>query len=214
MAKERKRAYNAPHRQAQAARTREEIVRAAKEAFEERGWSGTTVAAIAGGAGVSHKTVEAVFGTKAALLQAAVEYAIRGDTGPEPVVRRDMVQRMEAAPDAPSMLRLHAAHLRLINERSARIAWAVEHAAASDRVVAELWQRMNQNRAFGVRWATKTLLGKPGRKRGLARANVEAVFWVALDWATFRTLTEQAGLDADGFEAWLRRYYAGTLLPT
>ena len=42
--------------------------------------------------------------------------------------------------------------------------------------------------------------------------HVEAVFWVALNWGTFRTLTEQAGLDADSYESWLRRYYRSMLL--
>jgi AcrR family transcriptional regulator len=207
-----KRAYHAPQRVAQAARTREAIIAAAKELFGQRGWAGTTVAAIAQAAGVSQKTVEAVFGTKAALLEAAVDYAIRGDIESVPVVRRAGVARIEAAPDATTMLRLHARHLRTINERSARIAWTVEQAAAGDPAVANLWQRMNDNRRFGVRWATETLLRKPGRRRGLARRQVEAAFWVALDWGTYRTLTEHAGLDSNRYEAWLWRYYAATFL--
>lgn len=185
---------------------------AAKRLFEERGWSGTLVRDVSEAAGASQKTVEALFGTKAALLAAAVDYAIRGDVEAQPVRRRESVARMEAAPDAGAMLRLHAAHLRTINERSARIAWVVEHAAAADPAVAALWRRMDENRSFGVRWATETLLGKPGRKRRLTRKEIEATFWVALDWGTFRTLTTQAGLDAAGFESWVWRYYRATLL--
>jgi len=188
-------------------------VRAARQLFEEFGWSGTTVGSIGNAAGVSQKTVEALFGTKASLLQAAVDYAIRGDVEDEPVVRRESVRRMHEAPDAPSMLWLHARHLRTINERSARIAWTVEHAAASDPAVDKLWRRMNENRAFGVRWAATTLLTKPGRKRRLIRKEVEAAFWVAFDWGTYRILTEQAGLDPDAYELWLRRYYTAIFLP-
>jgi AcrR family transcriptional regulator len=188
-------------------------VRAARELFEHDGWVGTTVGSIAAAAGVSQKTVEALFGTKAALLQAAIDYAVRGDFEAEPIVRRDSVQRMEAAPDAPTMLRLHARHLRTINERSAKLAWTIEHAAASDPAVRKLWQRMNENRAFGVRWATNTLLTKPGRKARLARREIEQTFWVALDWGTYRTLTEHADLSPAAYERWLRRFYAATLLP-
>jgi hypothetical protein len=162
---------------------------------------------------VSQKTVEALFGTKAALLQAAADYAIRGDFEAQPIVQRESVRQMEAAPAAATMLRLHARHLRTINERSAKIAWTIEHAAATDPAVKKLWQRMNDNRAFVVHWATTTLLTKPGRKRWLIRKDVEATFWVALDWATYRILTEQARLDATGYERWLRRYYAATFLP-
>ena len=110
------------------------------------------------------------------------------------------------------MLRLHAAHLRTVNERSARLAWTVEHAAAADAAVAELWRQMNRDRAFGVRWAAATLLAKPDRRRGLEREYVESTFWVALDWGTYRTLTEHARLAPDEFEHWLRQYYRSMLL--
>jgi AcrR family transcriptional regulator len=210
--KPQKRAYRSPRRAAQAARTREAIVRAAQRLFEQRGWSGTTLTLVASGAGVSLKTVEAVFGTKAVLLQATVDYAIRGDLDPSPIPQRDSVARMEAAPDAASMLRLHAKHLRAINTRSARIAAAVEQAAASDETVAALWRQMNHNRRYAVRWAARTLLAKPGHKPGLTRQHAETAFWVALDWATYRTLTDQAGLTAARYEAWLATYYRDVFL--
>lgn len=150
---------------------------------------------------------------KAALLQATVDYAIRGDIEPLPMTQRDSVKQMETAPDAATMLRLHAAHLRAINPRSAGIAWTVEHAAASDPAVAKLWQRMNENRAFAVRHTTEQLLRKPGRKQNLRRKHVETAFWVALDWGTYRTLTSYGGVDDDDYEAWLLRYYRDAFLP-
>jgi AcrR family transcriptional regulator len=207
-----KRRYHAPRRTAAAARTRETVVRAAKEQFEQRGWAGTTIPSIAQAAGVSVKTVEAQFRTKAALLQLAVDYAIRGDLDPRLMPQRERVAQMEAAPDAATMLKLHAAHLRTINARSARIAWAVEHAAATDPTVARLWEQMNSNRRFAVRWATDTFLSKAGRRRGLRRRYVEATFWNALDWGTYRTLTEHAGLSPDEFQRWLESYYQASLL--
>jgi AcrR family transcriptional regulator len=209
----RRRSYDSSRRAAAAARTREAVVRAAKELFEERGWAGTTVRAIAEAAGVSAKTVEAAFGTKAALLQTAVDFAVRGDLEPVPMPERDVVRRMERAPDAPALLELHATHLRRINERSAWIARAVEQAAPHDPAVGELWRRMKHNRAYAVSWAATTLLAKPGRRKGLRRRDVEATFWVALDWGTYRTLTEEAGLTPAECEAWLRRFYRATLLP-
>jgi AcrR family transcriptional regulator len=206
------RRYSAPKREAAAARTRESILVAAKSSFEQRGWHGATVREIANTAGVSQKTVEAIFGTKARLLQAVIDYAIRGDAEAIEMPQRDVVAKMEAVPTAAAMLTLHATHLRTIHERSSRIASTVEQAASGDTSIAELWKRMNHNRRVGVLWATDTLLAKPGRKAGMSRRHVEAVFWVALNWGTFRTLTEQAGLDADSYESWLRGYYRSMLL--
>jgi AcrR family transcriptional regulator len=208
-----RRAYHAPQRDAAAARTRETIIRSSRHLFEQRGWAATTIRLVAERAEVSQKTVEAVFGTKAALLQAAVDLAIRGDVDPSTMPQRAVVARIERAPSAGAMLDLHARHLRAINERSARIAWVVEQAAVDDPVVQALWDEMNHNRRYAVAWATTVLLEKPGRRAGLRRRDVEAAFWVALDWGTYRTLTQHAGLTATKYETWLRRYYRLVFMP-
>src|SRR2546429_336067 len=142
-----KRRYDASVRKAAAAQRRLAVVAAAREAFERQGWSGVTMREISEAAGVSQKTIEASFGTKAALLEAAVDYAIRGDLEPPPMPQRKTVREMEQAADAAEMLRLHARHLRLINARSARIAAVVEQAAAADPAVDALWRQLNDNRA-------------------------------------------------------------------
>ena len=36
---------------------------------------------------------------------------------------------------------------------------------------------------------------------------------IALDWGTYRTLTEHAHLNPNQYETWLHRYYQATLLP-
>src|SRR2546421_8190835 len=116
------------------------------------------------------------------------------------------------AGDAASMLDLHASHVRTIQARTARLAWSVEVAAPGDSHVAELWNQMTANRLSGVRWATRTYMSKPGADARSKRADIENTFWLALDWGTFRTMTEQHGLSAGQFERWLRRYYRRMLL--
>lgn len=127
--------------------------------------------------------------------------------------QRAPVIEMEQAADAPTMLTLHAAHLRRIHQRSARIAATVEQAAA-DPTVAEIWQRMNHNRAYAVRWAARTLLAKPGHRPGLTPKDTQTAFWITIDWGTYRTLTTQGGLTSTHYERWLRSYYELQLLDT
>ena len=205
------REYRSSLRAAGAARTRAAVLDAAAASFAGRGWAGTTITAVAAAASVSPKTVEAVWGTKAALLAAAVDYAIRGDVEPAEMPQRPAVAAMRAAPDATAFLDLHARHIRTVNARSAGVAWAVEQAAA-EPAVAPLWERMNGNRAFAVRFAATELLAKPGRRSRLRRREVEATFWTAIDWSTYRTLTRFAGLDDDAFESWLRGLYRAVFL--
>ena len=201
-----RRRYQAPLREQGADRTRRLITKAAKDAFERNGWAGATVATIAKRAGVSQSTVEAVFHTKRALLKAAVDYSIRGDVDPLPIRGRQISKEIEAAPDPISMLELHAAHLRGVHGRSAKLALVVEQAAKSDKGVAALWRQMNDNRRDGVQWATRTLLAKPGVKH-LHPAEVEKTFWVALDWGTYRVLTDHAGLTGEDYQDWILDYY-------
>ena len=205
------RVYRSPQREAAAQRTRESIVRAAKELFEQQGWAATTVRAVAVNSGISQKSVEAIYKTKAGLLQATIDYAMRGDTSPTPMPQRPALLEMESVGDAKTMLQLHAAHLRRVVPRSAGIAWAVEQAAATGGQPAELWAQMHHNRTYAVRWAAKTLLSKPDT-RHLTKEAAETVFWIAIDWATYRTLSAYAGLNDKQYETWLRTYYDQTLL--
>jgi hypothetical protein len=88
----------------------------------------------------------------------------------------------------------------------------VEQAAAGNGDVLALWRRMTANRASGVRWATRTFAGKPDADGGLRQGEIEDAFWLALDWATYRSMTAGRGMSRRGFERWIRGYYRRTLL--
>lgn len=201
------RRYRAPRRAAAAAQTREAILHAAKDQFEARGWAATTVAAVAADADVSPKTVQALFGTKAALLAAAVDYAIAGDVAEVPISARESARSVESAPDAATMLDRHARHVAAINARSAGLAWVVESAAGSSQLVTGLWEQMTANRRFGAHWAATTLLTKPGHRPGLTLEQAERDFVIAMDWGTYRTLTRELGLTPAQMRDWIRSYY-------
>lgn len=209
-----KRPYTAPRRAAAAAQTLEAILAAAKERFETNGWAGTTIRAIATDANVSQKTIEVLFGTKASLLQAVVRYAIRGDTGEQPMAERETGRAVEAAPDAAAMLERHAAHAAEINSRSARIAWVVETAATSDDRVWPLWAEMTKNRRFGAHWAAEAYLQKSGACQDLTQEDAARIFLIGIDWATHRTLTGECKLTPMQAQQWIHDYYKHMLLPS
>ncbi len=68
----RKHPYQSQARDRSAEETRRRILAASRELFGSRGYAGTTLEAIAEAAGVSPKTVTAVFGSKRAILGAVV----------------------------------------------------------------------------------------------------------------------------------------------
>ena len=207
-----KRPYHAPQRAAAAARTREAIMAAAKDVFERLGWPGATMRGVADQAGVSVKTVEALYRAKAELLKQTIDYAIAGDVRPIPVLGRASVAAIQAAPDAPAMLDLHARHARAISQRAAPILWVAEQAAPAHPDIAKVWAQNNDNRRAGARWAATTLLTKPGLPPQISQRYAEEVFWIAIDPATYRSLTLGRGLSPSGFETWIRNFYGKMLL--
>jgi AcrR family transcriptional regulator len=219
------RAYHAPRRTAAAAATRRAIVLAAKEQFEARGWAATTMRSIAMSAGVSPKTVEALFATKPALLEATLLVVV-GDLAasietdgpavlrPEAVLelRGEAARAIEGAPDAATMLELHSALVSELNGRGARICWAVESAVASDERLAEIWARLTEVQLFARRWSAEVVLQKPGIRADLTLREAEETFLTTMDWNTYRTLTTKGGMSPEEVQAWVARYYRRMLL--
>lgn len=206
------RPYRSDQRTAAAALTRTAIVAAAKELFQTRGWAGATIPLIAAQAGVSISSVEATYKTKAGLLRGVVDFSIRGDVGTATMYQRRAFAEIQEAPDAPTMLSRHAAYVRVINQRSAAIGWVVEQAAPTDRRVAELWQEMNRNRGFGANAAADVLMSKPGHRPDLTQPEASNVFWLAIEWSTYRSLTTHRELSDEAFERWIQDYYRRMLL--
>jgi AcrR family transcriptional regulator len=206
------RPYRSEQRTAAAELTRTAIVTAAKELFETRGWAGATIPLIADRAGISVSSIEAIYKTKAGLLRGVVDFSIRGDVGAATMDRRQAFAEIQATRDAPAMLSLHAAYVRTINQRSAAIGWVVEQAARHDRRVAKLWQEMNRNRGLGADAAAEVLMSKPGRRPDLTQSEAANVFWLAIDWSTYRSFTLHRELSDDAFERWILDYYRRMLL--
>src|SRR5690242_14834032 len=92
------RQYRSTRRARQAAQTRADIVAAATRLFCSEGWIGTTIARVAREADVAPETVYSAFGTKAALLRAAVDAAVVGDTSAGALRERDAFVAIGAGP--------------------------------------------------------------------------------------------------------------------
>lgn len=75
------------HRREQAEQTRERVLGAAARLFEQRGYEGASIAAIAEQARVSQVTIYARFQNKRTLLGELVHRAVRGDD-PAPVLEQ------------------------------------------------------------------------------------------------------------------------------
>ena len=64
----------------------------------------------------------------------------------------------------------------------------------------------------GARWTATTLLAKPGLPPHIGQRYAEEVFWIAIDPATYRSLTLGRGLRPADFESWIKNFYRKMLL--
>jgi AcrR family transcriptional regulator len=205
------RRYDASRRRAAAAQRRQRILGAARELFTARGYTGTTMADIAGRASVSIKTVEAAFGTKGALLKQVVDVAIAGDDEPIAVIDRPIVQQLRDEPDAGRFCELYAGMVTDISARLAPLVSLVEHGAENDAEIAQLRSTMSTNRLFGARHIAGLLQGK-----ALLRADVDAehaadVLFLFNDPSIYRTLVIERGWRPEAFRSWLADTYRDLL---
>src|SRR5881409_3337360 len=105
------RRYDSTRRRAQAAQTRQDILKAALQLFLEGGYAGTTINDVAAAAGVAVETIYRGFGSKAALFKGLMEAAIAGGAARAaiPPEERPVVRAMIAEQNPRRVLELHAA---------------------------------------------------------------------------------------------------------
>jgi AcrR family transcriptional regulator len=137
--------YHSPLRERQAAATRRCILDAALVMFGASGWAATTLAAIAGEAGVSVDTIYSTFGTKSALLMEVVEIALVGDDEEAAMADRpDFALLGVGGPD--ERLRAGVRYTMAVYERSLPILRTLREAAASDDVARARDERLERDR--------------------------------------------------------------------
>ncbi|MFI6396052.1 TetR/AcrR family transcriptional regulator [Nonomuraea sp. NPDC050547] len=150
-------------RTARAQATRARVVAAAADLFTGAGYTLTSIGAIAAAAGVSEQTIYYSFGTKKAVLAAALDRAVAGDDQPIPTLERPWAREAVADPDPRGQLRRQAAGAGDIYLRAAPLLDAVRSAAPTDPDLSELWatnlrQRLTVQRVFARALAGKTPL--------------------------------------------------------
>jgi AcrR family transcriptional regulator len=146
-----KRRYDVTGRRQAAARTRAAILEAASELFTERGYSATSMTAIAGRAEVALDTVYASVGRKPEIARLLIEAAISGTDRAVPAEERDYVRAIKSAPDADSKINTYAAAITAIAPRLALVLAIIQQAGPEEPELAALWAEIAGRRAANMR---------------------------------------------------------------
>ncbi|GII95441.1 TetR/AcrR family transcriptional regulator [Sinosporangium siamense] len=112
---------------------------------------------------MSEQTIYYSFGTKKAILTAALNQAVAGDDQPIPTLERPWAQAAIADPDPRGQLQRQAAGAGDIYLRAAPLLEVVRSAAPTDPDLSELWatnlrQRLTVQQSFAQALAGKTPL--------------------------------------------------------
>ena len=186
------RRYRSPRRAQQAAQTRADVVRAAAALFGEVGWARTTVAAVAQGSGVSAETVYKLFGSKAHLLKATMDFTLVGDDQAIPLAERPAFKRIAIG---SLRERAHAVSLLAadVYARSAGVWRAMVEAAPGDSAIEAVRAQFERERRRDVDRIVELVLGERGDD-----ATATAV-WLLGGPDAYIKLTTDGGLDRDAY---------------
>jgi AcrR family transcriptional regulator len=207
-----RRSYDASGRQEQARQNRLSVLRAARRLFLEHGYASTTMAAVAGSAGVSVETVYKAFGNKAGLVKAVFDSDIVGDDEPVPFLEREFVQRNIAEPDPRRKLEAYGEHLAEVLPRAGPIQLVVRAAAAADPAAAAVWAQLQQERLTGMT-AFADHLDRGGHlRRGIAAQEARDILWVHNSVELWDLLVNERGWTADRYGRWIGEQLIAALL--
>ena len=199
-------------RQQRGIETRARIVRAASELFERNGYADTTMAAIAAEAGVAVQTLYLSFGSKVAILSAAHDIAVVGDTEPIPVLERPWMVEVTAEPDGRRALARAVDETLAIVARSGRIQETIL-SASTDPDVGELLTRTNQQRHATLRAITHVLAAKPGFNPTLSVEEAGDIFYALVGDEMYRALVVDCGWTPTRLRDWVQDVAAQQLFP-
>ncbi|HEY7022339.1 MAG TPA: helix-turn-helix domain-containing protein [Ktedonobacterales bacterium] len=208
-----KRRYDSSRRQAAAIQTRHAIAVAARDLFIARGYAGTTMAAIAEAAGVSHETVYATFGPKPALFRHLVEIALSGADEPIPALEREIVRQVRAEPDPRRMIDLFAHSIRLLHERLAPLFVTLSDGAWTDSDLKAFADELSSRRVGHMRAFVADLAAKGGLRADLSPEMAADVIWVMNSSEFYLLCVRDRGWSPETFERWLADGWKRLLLP-
>ena len=204
------RGYDNSRRRSASEQRRARVLTTARAMFVERGYLGTTMAAVAERADVAVDTVYELVGRKPALFRLLIETAISGQDDAVPAEEREYVRRIHAEPTANGKLSLYAHVLPALHARLAPLVTVLQAAASAEPQLADLWHEITERRAANMR----RLAAELAETGDLAVPVEEAadVIWATNSAELYLLLVQQRGWTPQHYADWLADAWQRLLL--
>lgn len=197
------RPYDGSRRRSASAARRQRVLDAARALLVERGYVGTTMAAIAERADVNVDTVYTLAGGKPKLFALLLETSLTGGDVPVPVAQRGYVKAIQAQPDARIKLQLYSQAVADFMCRLAPLLHVVAGARESDPGLTRQWDALMQRRARNLSLLIDDLLTAGALRPGLDRSRAADTVAAVASVETYVLLVERRRWSADDYRDWL-----------
>ena len=206
-----KRRYDSSGRQAQARRNRDAVLEAAERQFLQGGYGATTIAAIAGEAGVSVETIYKAFGGKPGLVRAIFERGLTG-RGPVPAYERSDAMR-ERETDPETIMRNWGTLTTEVALVVTPIRLLMRSAAATDPDMAALLAASDDERLERMRHHARFLKERGYLRQGVTVAEATDVLWTCSSVELYELLVLKRGWSLPRFAEFIADFMIAALLP-
>lgn len=190
------RTYRSPRRERDAARTREEILDAARKLFVSGGYLRVTMSDIAREAGTAVKTVYASVGTKSELLYELLRLDVAESAASA------TLEELRTAPDLAAAAACLAWGTRADHERFSD-SLDLLYASLGDEGADRIWKQVMESYRGALREAAAVLVAKGLVSEHLDVEGVSDRLWFCFGIAAWRTLIIDCGWDYGRAESWL-----------
>lgn len=205
-----KRSYQSTRRIEQATETRRRILRAAHDLFVGQGYGRTTIAEVAGAAGVAVETVYAAYRNKPTLLRQVWYATFRGDDEDIRLLDRPEIRAVLAEPDLATRLRAHAAVMTPVFRRITPLFRALQGAATSEPAAAAMLAEFDERRLDAAGHYAKAAAATG--QLAVSEQECREVLAATLDGALWHRLVEEGGWSEDRFAQLLGTIWVATLV--
>jgi AcrR family transcriptional regulator len=205
------RRYDSSRRQEQARLTREAILDAASRRFLDDGYTATTIAAIAGDAGVSVDTIYKTFGGKPGLVREICDKALAGQGEVHAEARSDTLQTTEPDPDV--IIRGIGELAAEVAPRVAPIMLLIRDAAVADPEMAALKSQLDEQRLKRMTHNARNLADAGHLRPGLSVDDAGEIMWTYSSPELYELLSIKRGWSHDRYGAFIAAALVAVLLP-
>jgi AcrR family transcriptional regulator len=182
--------------------------------FLEKGYAATTVEAMAEAAHVAPATIYQAFGTKHAVLAAALDITVAGDEASLTVLDQDWVEKVRREKNPDHQLRLVAEGTSRIAARTAPIKEVLRDAAATEAAARELIREDHEGRHRTQAALVDLLIENRPLRAGMDQRRAVDTYFAIVNSTTYELLVVQRGWTLSEWQAWIADVIARELFGT